>query len=248
MFVLMSRQTFISHSSADGEVARVLLAALEERGLNCWIAPRNITAGAPYGEAILTAIEASAALVLIYTTNCNSSRHVAREVERALHLGINIIPVRFDSSTPSKNLDYFLATVHWLSALSDRGKVEIERVVPQIVHAVNSSGPANLEPRNAQIEDRGVRRVPKVRRGLVAAGVTVFAAACIAGAVTFVAGRPAPSRAPVVNPSAAPANAKTGLQPQTAIVEETPAAAHDEPGRYRGKKKEITPTYVDPRP
>ncbi|HEY1583684.1 MAG TPA: TIR domain-containing protein [Chthoniobacterales bacterium] len=127
---------FISHSHRDADASAEILAALEARGLKCWTAPRDVPPGGSYAAAILTAIENASCFVLVYSEHANVSPHVLREVERALSLGINIIPVRFDSSSVSKSLDYLLATVHWLSVIAEpRGK-SIDEVAERIASCV----------------------------------------------------------------------------------------------------------------
>jgi len=42
----MTANVFISHSSEDAKVARAICAALENRGLSCWIAGRDVGPGA----------------------------------------------------------------------------------------------------------------------------------------------------------------------------------------------------------
>jgi hypothetical protein len=54
-------------------------------------------------------------------------------VERALKFGVNIVPVRFDDSTPSKSLDYLLATVHWLAIPAESRDRAIVTAAEQIV-------------------------------------------------------------------------------------------------------------------
>ena len=136
---------FISHSSDDKGAADLILRALEKRGVKCWIAPRDVTAGGSYAESILNAIETANSFVLIYSNNSNLSPHVIREVERALNAGVNIIPVRFDQSTPSKSLDYLLATVHWLS-ISEPVAGEIAKAAEQIAAAVAKVPPKPGSP------------------------------------------------------------------------------------------------------
>jgi hypothetical protein len=114
----VKHQVFVSHSHIDAVLAEELTTALEKLGINCWIAPRDVPAGGSYADAILTALEQSSCFVLIYTERSNTSRHVLREVERAVYIGVDIIPVRLDTSEVSKSLSYFLTSVHWLSALS----------------------------------------------------------------------------------------------------------------------------------
>ena len=128
----MSNHVFVSHSHEDSAAADSLVKALEERGVPCWVAPRDVPPGGSYAEALLDAIESANCFVLIYSEHSNVSSHVLREVERALKFGVNIVPVRFDDSTPSKSLDYLLATVHWLSVAPDSRDRSIVKAAEQI--------------------------------------------------------------------------------------------------------------------
>jgi hypothetical protein len=53
-------------------------------------------------------------------------------VERALNFGVNIVPVRFDDSKPSKSLDYLLAAVHWLAVPTESRERSITKAAEQI--------------------------------------------------------------------------------------------------------------------
>jgi TIR domain-containing protein/SH3 domain-containing protein len=132
----MSNHVFVSHSHEDLPAADLVVQALEGRGITCWVAPRDVPAGGSYAEAILNAIESASCFVLIYSEHSNVSSHVLREVERALKFGVNIVPVRFDDSMPSKSLDYLLATVHWLSVVSDSRERSILKAAEQIAACV----------------------------------------------------------------------------------------------------------------
>ena len=132
----MSNHVFVSHSHDDAPFADAIVKALEERGVDCWVAPRDVPAGGSYAESIINAIESASCFVLIYSQSSNVSSHVMREVERALKFGVNIVPVRFDDSTPSKSLDYLLATVHWLAIAPDARERSIATAAEQILAAV----------------------------------------------------------------------------------------------------------------
>ncbi len=90
----MRRDVFVSHSSRDVDLANEVLSLLEKEGLRCWIAPRDVPAGADYGEAIIDAIEETSALVLLMSRASNESRQVQVEVERAFSKGRPVFPVR----------------------------------------------------------------------------------------------------------------------------------------------------------
>jgi hypothetical protein len=140
----MAGHVFISHAHQDRSSADQLLAALESRGIKCWSAPRDVAPGGSYAESILRGIESASCFVLVFTQHSNLSPHVLREVERALNLGINIIPVRFDDSGVSKSLDYLLATVHWLSATTEPRARALQQAVEKIASCVAPGDPTHM--------------------------------------------------------------------------------------------------------
>jgi formylglycine-generating enzyme required for sulfatase activity len=114
----MAHDVFISYSSKDKPVADAVCATLEGLRVRCWVTPRDVLPGLPYGEAIVEAIEASRVLVLVFSASANASTQVMREVERAVSKGIPIIPLRIEDVRPSKSLEYFISAPHWLDALT----------------------------------------------------------------------------------------------------------------------------------
>lgn len=150
----MKHQVFVSHSHIDAPLAEQLVTALEKRGTPCWIAPRDVPAGGSYAAAILTALEQSSCLVLIYTDRCNTSGHVLREVERAVYVGVDIVPLRFDASSVSKSLSYFLTSVHWLPVLSRPVNDDLENAADKIANSIKNrlkevALPAPVDPSTA---------------------------------------------------------------------------------------------------
>src|ERR1700736_637714 len=156
----MSRAVFITHSDKDRALADAFLRALEQRGIGCWIAPRDIPPGGSYAESIMSAIEDASGFILIYTKHSNVSPHVLREVEQALRFRKNIMPVRFDASPVSKALDYLLATVHWLSAMPKPEAIEkvAEQIAASLLPAANDKEVAKVKvtpvPVRLQISSR----------------------------------------------------------------------------------------------
>jgi hypothetical protein len=99
-------------------VANAVVATLEGHGIRCWIAPRDILPGEDWGEAIIDAIKAAHAMIIVFSSHSNESEQIKREVERAVHDGIAVIPLRIEDVLPSKTLEYFISTQHWLDALT----------------------------------------------------------------------------------------------------------------------------------
>jgi hypothetical protein len=109
---------FISHASKDKTIANAVCARLEAAGIRCWIAPRDIVAGTPYGEAIIDAIQAAKVMVLVFSSSANASVQIPKEIERAVSNGVAILPFRIEDVAPGKSLDYFIGSVHWLDAMT----------------------------------------------------------------------------------------------------------------------------------
>src|ERR1700676_3043069 len=105
----MGHDVFISHSAKDKAVADAVCAALEANGIRCWIAPRDIVPGESWGGAILKGIASCRMMVLVFSTHTNASVQIRREVERAVHRGIPIAPVRIADVMPEGDMEYFLS-------------------------------------------------------------------------------------------------------------------------------------------
>ena len=114
----MAHDVFISYSNKDKLTADAVCAALEANGIRCWIAPRDILPGSDWGEAIIDAIHACRAMLLVFSSNSNASPQIKREVERSVNAGIPVVPFRIEDVMPSKTLEYFISTQHWLDALT----------------------------------------------------------------------------------------------------------------------------------
>ena len=92
---------FISYAKADAKKAQEIAASLEERGLHCWIAPRDVKAGRAYGDEIIRGIESAKAFVLVLSKASNGSDFVAREIERAVSKQKPIFVVRLANIEPA---------------------------------------------------------------------------------------------------------------------------------------------------
>lgn len=123
---------FISYSHVDKATADATCAALEQAGIRCWIAPRDITPGDEWGAAIVKAIDRCRAMVLIFSSSANGSKQIRREVERAVHAGVPIIPVRIENVAPTEAMAYFMSTVHWLDAITAPLEGHLQRLARSI--------------------------------------------------------------------------------------------------------------------
>jgi hypothetical protein len=114
----MGHDVIISYATVDKPIADAVCAKLEERGIRCWIAPRDILPGADYAASIISGIDSAKIMVLILSSHANASKHVMREAERAVHDGFPIIPFRIEDVQPNPSLQYYISGQHWLDALT----------------------------------------------------------------------------------------------------------------------------------
>jgi adenylate cyclase len=172
---------FISYASPDSAIAETVCEALEKAGVKCWIAPRDVTPGAFYGDEIVHAIDAAKAIVLILSQNAATSPHVLREVERAASKRRAVISLRIDKGPLPAGLEYFLNTSQWLDATSG-GTV---RALPKLVSAVQAAiqapsvTPAGVPPAHAPapaVSARSPKRMAFVVASVVSLALVGFAA------------------------------------------------------------------------
>jgi TIR domain len=101
---------FISYSSKDKKWADAACAVLEKHKIRCWIAPRDITPGTEWGASIISGIDGSKIMVLIFSTHASQSAQVRREVERAIAKGLIVLPSALKMSARKAPWSTLLAT------------------------------------------------------------------------------------------------------------------------------------------
>ncbi|MCI0653808.1 MAG: TIR domain-containing protein [Methylococcaceae bacterium] len=112
----MPHRVFISHSFHDQRAAQTVCGYLEQNGIDCWIAPRNITPGQNFGAAIIEAINRTELLLVLFSSKLEESHHAVREIERAVSKGLNILPVLIEDASPTGSYEYLLCNLHCLNA------------------------------------------------------------------------------------------------------------------------------------
>jgi hypothetical protein len=141
----MPREVFISYSQPDHDCAFELVARLEGQGIECWIAPRDIAPSADWAAEIMDAISSARVMILVFSANSNLSPQVRREVERAVHKQLSILPFRIEDVLPSKSLEFFLSAQHWMDAFPPPREAHYARLCIYI-KAQLSSAPAQQPP------------------------------------------------------------------------------------------------------
>ena len=128
----MSHQVFISYCTEDAPVAEAVCGALEQDGIKCWMAPRDVQPGENWGRSIIKAIASSKLMVLVFSGHTNTSRHVNNEIERAVSHRITILPFRIEKVQPSEDLELFISSCHWLDAYTPPLDAKISQLVAAV--------------------------------------------------------------------------------------------------------------------
>jgi TIR domain len=124
----VTRDIFVSYSQPDRDCAYELTQHLERKGFTVWIAPRDVSPAAEWAAEIIDAISAARVMILVFSASSNSSPQVRREVERAVSKDLRILPFRLENVLPSKSLEYFLSSQHWLDGFPSPREPHYERV------------------------------------------------------------------------------------------------------------------------
>ncbi len=143
----MAHDVFISHSTIDKVVANAACAALENGGIRCWVAPRDVLPGRSFAGEITRAIQESKIMVLIFSAHSNNSEQVLREVQLAVSSHLHIIQFRIDEVLLNDDLKYYLSTPHWLDALTPPLEKHLRRLEGSIKELLDmeTEGPAITE-------------------------------------------------------------------------------------------------------
>ena len=160
----MAHDVFISDSAKDKEIADAVCHRLEEAGIRCWIAPRDVQAGQAWDDAIVEALAATKIVVLVFSAAANDSRAVRNEIASALDGNKIVFPFRIENIVPSGGMQFHLSRVHWLDAMTPPldGHIDIlvanaqrqlgveaaERPTPPRPQPGRGAAPAAAPPRN----------------------------------------------------------------------------------------------------
>ncbi len=144
----------MSYPSKDKTIADAVVAGLENGGIRCWIAPRDLTPGMNWPESIANAIDSSRIMLIIFSGNSNHSSNVLREVEFAISKGLDVIPFRIEKTDPSGSLAYFLSTTHWIDGFPPPIERYIDKLVETIrVYIGSEAVSTNQDHPNSEIID-----------------------------------------------------------------------------------------------
>ena len=164
----MVRDVFVSYSQPDYGCAMELVGRVEQEGINCWIAPRDIVPSADWAAEIIDAISNSRTMILVFSASSNESPQVRREVERAVHKQVSILPFRIENVLPSKSLEYFLSAQHWMDAFPPPLDPHYARLCAYLKAAITQPAPVLVSaPAAAPLDPAEVLRIERLLAGYI---------------------------------------------------------------------------------
>ena len=154
------RDVFICHRTAepDRDIADAICTRLEERGLRCWIAPRNILAGSQnYERDILKGVENCRLFLLVSSFKSIYSEDCEMELKAAVLAGKALYSYRIDDTPYDGTFEKALSSVQWLDA-SDDPYAHLEQLVIDVKGVL-----ADDEREKAELEEKRLAAREKQR-------------------------------------------------------------------------------------
>lgn len=148
----MSKQVFVSHSTDDRELAEGLVRVLEDFGIECWIAPRDIPAGKDWDVSIIDAIEKCSGTIFLISESSNSSEQTKREVQIAVESDKWLIPICINDIEPSKKFKYYLTSKQWFRLSTPPEPAELKELLVEIGQEV---------PEGIEVDEQKIRSESK---------------------------------------------------------------------------------------
>jgi len=171
----MAYDIFISYCHDDKSIADAACAVLESEGLRCWIAPRDILPGSEWTESIIDGIAGAKAMVLIFSRRADQSPQVRREVERAIHHALPVVPVRIEDVMPGKAMEYLISTPHWMDALTPPLEAHYRQLATSLKMLIQQQ---QLAPASTELAAARATSAPPLRKNFstskIAAGIVAL--------------------------------------------------------------------------
>jgi hypothetical protein len=158
----MAYDVYITHSPEDQATAALTCTALEESGLKCWIASRNLDKRRDRKQAVSKAILNSKIFVIVFSNNTNKAKDLADEMNVALNAELNIIPLRVDQAEPEGVIQYYLADTHWFDVENPPTEEQLQHFIATIKQVLDSKKDKTKTRRRLKKQtDHGSRSRPR---------------------------------------------------------------------------------------
>lgn len=250
----MRRDVFISYQHNDSRFAFALCNELERQGISCWIAPRNIRPGDSWRASIVSAVEMTQVMVLVFSSNTQSSNQVLKELSIADDSSRTVLPLMLENLAPQGEYKFQLTGRHWIQAYGG-GETVIRQAAHQIRWYLESlrdgrtklPGPRHHPPHPPMAGRTGPESGSSFTRSvmLVAGFLALLALATIGFKAAFFQEDKAPATPANASFSAPPSPRPTlqeGTMPTDSAPNSRPVAPDQPPSKDRSSQADLART------
>lgn len=136
------KEVFVSYTTADKAVADSIVTYLENHGIDCFIAPRDIEGGVNYAKRLVKALTDCLLVILVSSERINNSDHVLNEVEIMIDKKIPVLPVFIEEFELNDELRYYIGRKQRIMAVDN----EFSTYLPVILSSVEDLLPKKEKP------------------------------------------------------------------------------------------------------
>lgn len=139
----MKKDVFISyHTDSSKEMVERITRCLEENGVSCWYAPRDVVSS--YASSIVKAISGCRVFLLILNECSNESEHVLNEINCAFERfrrkeEIVLLPFRTGNCDLSCDMSYYIGRIHIMNGVLPPEEIRIQELVDRILNLLGKS-------------------------------------------------------------------------------------------------------------
>ena len=122
---------FISHVTPDQNIARYVLEYLENNGLSCFFAPRDMKkmGGSHYANELVAAMKNSRMQLLLHSENVNrKNKNIIAELDVAWELDVPTLLVELDEAEHCNEVVYYTSTRQKISCLPENFSADPEKL------------------------------------------------------------------------------------------------------------------------
>ena len=218
---------FISYSTKNQKIANALCEYLEQQGVHCWIAPRDIPSASNYAGEITRAIKSCERFLLVYSKDAGKSEHVKNEINLAINNARPILPYCLDNSPYDDDLEYYLSTKQKIASTGEQERDFQSIATILLGHAVTAPA-AKVEPAAPREKKQGKPYVFYALGALVVIALLAW--------LLFLRPNPRPTTEPVVPVDSL--RVDTAVTPPVAVDSKKEETKKEETKKEETKKEE----------
>ena len=112
----MAPDVFIAYSFDDQEIVDELTKYLEDNGISCFVADRDIAPGKEWADYIPPAIKNCKMMVYVHSEKADESININKEIALCSKYKHPILPFKISDTKYTGAKEYYLETINWIDA------------------------------------------------------------------------------------------------------------------------------------